>query len=258
MCLLVIGWRVHPRFSLVVAANRDEFHARGATPMSVWADAPGILAGRDLEAGGTWLGIDRARRVGIVTNFRELARKRRSAPSRGALIPRYLKSELAPDAWLADLETDAPAYAGFNLLLADAGSLWYASNRADQFARPLAAGVHGLANHFLDTPWPKLERVRSGFAQWVGEASSDLESLFTLLSDRRTTETTGQAQTGLSPAWERTLSAPFVVHPEYGTRCTTVVTIAANGALRCEERSFDADGERTGQVSYEFQSQEWA
>jgi uncharacterized protein with NRDE domain len=163
MCLLVLAWHSHPRYRLVIAANRDEYHARPAAALGPWNDAAGIVAGRDLTAGGAWFGIDAQRRVGIVTNFREFGRRRRSAPSRGGLIPAYLAGDATPGEYLQALETDAPGYAGFNLLLADRDALWYASNRAEQFARELSPGIYGLSNEFLDTPWPKLVRVRRRF-----------------------------------------------------------------------------------------------
>jgi uncharacterized protein with NRDE domain len=141
MCLLGIAWRMHPRYALVLIANRDEFHARPAAPLAPWPTPQGMFAGRDLQAGGAWLGVDGAQRLGIVTNFRELQRSRRSAPSRGALIPQYFAQSRPPAEFLRGIETDAPGYSGFNLLLADAQDLWYASNRADEFARRLPAGL---------------------------------------------------------------------------------------------------------------------
>ena len=185
MCLLVLAWNTHPRYRLVVAANRDEYHDRDAAPLGLWAAPTDILAGRDLRAGGTWMGIDRRRRFGIVTNFRDLVRAPPEAPSRGGLIPRYLGGAAGPGDYLAALEPDAPDYGGFNLLLADGESLWYASNRGTPFARELAPGVHGLSNEQLDTPWPKLLRVRRGFEEWLRNGGSAAGSeLFTLLGDR--------------------------------------------------------------------------
>jgi uncharacterized protein with NRDE domain len=252
MCLLVLAWRSHPRFPLVVAANRDEFHAREAAPLGDWDDVPGMIGGRDLQAGGTWFAVDARRRCGIVTNFREFGRRRRSAPSRGGLIPAYLAGAQAPGDFLQSIETDAPGYAGFNLLLADRESLWYASNRADQFARALPPGIYGLSNEFLDTPWPKLLRVRTRFTQLVqgpdGDENTLVTSLFALLDDREMTPN-GQLSPGdLSPEWARKLSAPFVLDASFGTRCSTVLTISADGALRIAERRFDADGKPSGET----------
>lgn len=263
MCLLVLAWRVHPRYRLVVAANRDEYHERPTAPLGKWPlqaaqPAPSdILAGQDLRAGGTWFGLDRRRRFGAVTNFRELQRPRRSAPSRGGLIPAFLAQEEPPEAWLGRLETDAPGYSGFNLLIADAHELWYASNRLDRFARRLAPGVYGLSNEFLDTPWPKLRRVRQRFEAWLGTAATDpVQELFTLLADR-TPASEGPPQSGLSPAWERTLSAPFVIHPAYGTRGSTVLLLEPSGAGVLAERRFDPAGDVSGETEFQLNDSEW-
>ena len=251
MCLLVLAWRAHPRFPLVVAANRDEYHARPAAPLAEWEDVGGVVGGRDLQARGAWFAVDRRGRSGIVTNFREFGRRRRSAPSRGGLIPAYLAGTSAPGDFLRSLETDSPAYAGFNLLLADGQSLWYASNRADRFARELQPGIYGLSNEFLDTPWPKLVRVRERFARLLASPDSDgaefTGRLFDLLADREPASTADLPPSELSPDWARKLSAPFVLDETYGTRCSTVLTVSAD-ATRIAERRFDATGISTGET----------
>jgi len=255
MCLLVLAWRSHPRYRLVIAANRDEYHARPAAALGPWNDAAGIVAGRDLTAGGAWFGIDKARRVGIVTNFREFGRRRRSAPSRGGLIPAFLTGSAAPRDYLRALETDAPGYAGFNLLLADRDSLWYASNRADQFARELSPGIYGLSNEFLDTPWPKLVRVRRRFEAALddprfGDRQALAGELFAMLADRETEPPESLPASELSPQWARKLSAPFVLDPGYGTRCSTILTLTDDNTLDISERRFDADGIAAGESEY--------
>jgi uncharacterized protein with NRDE domain len=257
MCLLVIAWRVHPRYPLVVAANRDEFHERPAAALARWAAPPEILAGRDLRAGGTWLGLDRARRFGVVTNFRELQPPKPGAPSRGALIPQYLEGALTPPQFLAALAPRAGAYSGFNLLLGE--SLWYGCNRAQPFARPLSAGVYGLSNEFLDTPWPKLERVRRGFEAWLGKpAHASAVELFELLEDRtRATDGAQLGADGVSREWERALSAPFVEHRDYGTRSSTVLLLGADGTTYLGERRFDPRGRRAGESEYHLDPGEW-
>ena len=265
MCLLVLAWQAHPRYRLIVAANRDEYHARPTAPMALWSDAPDMLAGRDLSAQGTWLAADRRRRFGIITNFRDVQARRPDAPSRGGLIPDWLRQTSPAQTYLAQLEPDAQRYAGFNLLLQDGQSLHYASNRAPKFARVLAPGVYGLSNLLLDTPWPKLTRVRGQFERWLaGEAATATaaaaadELLFAMLADR--TRSLPEARAGARPLpaeWVEVLSSPFVVHPLFGTRCSTLAMIGYDGALYLQERRFAADGSVTGQSGWSLRPGEW-
>jgi uncharacterized protein with NRDE domain len=259
VCLLVLAWNAHPRYRLVVAANRDEYHDRPSAPLGRWSSPDEVLAGRDLRAGGTWLGIDRRRRFGIVTNFRDLMPAPPEAPSRGGLIPGYLSGATGPGNYLAALEPEAAAYGGFNLLLADGESLWYASNRGTPFARALSPGIHGLSNERLDTPWPKLLRVRRGFEAWLrGGGSVDDGELFTLLADRtQASDERDLPSTGVSPEWERTLSSPFVLNPRYGTRCSTLVALEPTGACYLAERRFDPSGAPSGEAEYRLGPGEW-
>lgn len=259
MCLLVLAWRTHPRYRLVVAANRDEFHARPAAPLAPWPPAGAVLAGRDLLAGGAWLGLDRARRFGVVTNFRELQRPQAGAPSRGGLIPSFLAGTQDGREFFAGLEPEAPGYSGFNLLLADEDSLWYGSNRAAPFARALDAGVYGLSNELLDTPWPKLLRVRRGFEAWLADPAAQAAApLFELLRDR--TQSAGDVrlhESGLPRELEQVLSAPFVMHPTYGTRCSTVLLMQNDGGIYIGERRFDACGEPAGETEFRLNAGDW-
>jgi uncharacterized protein with NRDE domain len=258
MCLLVLAWRCHPRYELVVAANRDEFHARPSAPLAAWPDMPGVAGvagGRDLQAGGAWFAVDGRRRFGIVTNFREFGRRRRSAPSRGGLIPAFLAGTESAEAWLNRLEVDAPGYAGFNLLLGDHHGLWYASNRADRFARPLDPGIYGLSNEFLDTPWPKVVRVRHQFEAALASTEADDRSwlsmqLFAMLEDREPAPEELVPPGDLPHEWARKLSAPFVLDATYGTRCSTILTVDVDGALALTERRFDAAGRTTGESEH--------
>jgi len=259
MCLLVLAWQAHPRYRLVVAANRDEFHERPAAPLAKWPAPDNILAGRDLRANGTWLGLDRRRRLGVITNFRELQRPRPDAPSRGALIPDYLRGTADAATFLTRLQPEASRYSGFNLLLTDGESLWYASNRAERFARPLPAGVYGLSNEFLDTPWPKLRRVRRGFDAWLSDPSqTGASGLFAMLDDRATATADEELpRTGISLEWERVLSAPFVLHADYGTRASTVLLLEPSGAGSLAERRFDAQGVLTGETQFTLAMDDW-
>jgi uncharacterized protein with NRDE domain len=252
MCLLVLAWRAHPRYPLIVAANRDEYHERPSAPLARWDGPAGIVGGRDLRAGGTWLAVDAKRRLGVVTNFRDLQRPKPGAPSRGDLIPGYLRQAGSPQDFLSTLESGAATYAGFNLLLADHETLWYASNRNEPFARALAPGIHGLSNQLLDTPWPKLVRVKRNFKAWLdSSAMPSAATLFDILGDRRPAGDDEELpQTGLSPEWEQIVSAPFVLHPTYGTRCSTVLLLESSGAMFLAERRFDADGAMGGETEF--------
>jgi uncharacterized protein with NRDE domain len=258
MCLLVLAWHSHPRYPLVVAANRDEFHARPAAPLARWPAPADLLAGRDLRAGGTWLALDRQRRFGVVTNFRELQAARAGAPSRGGLIPAYLAAARGAGEFLSSLAPQASEYSGFNLLLSDGAALCYGSNRATPFARALPPGVYGLANELLDTPWPKLTRVRAGFERWLQAHEPDPGQLFALLADRTAAVSGSAPDTGALPlAWARALSAPFVQHPEYGTRCSTVLLLGVDGGVWLTERRFGAQGEPTGDSQFVLAPGEW-
>jgi uncharacterized protein with NRDE domain len=253
MCLLVLAWNVHPRFRLVVAANRDEFHDRPAAPLDWWRDVPGVLAGRDLRGAGTWMGVSRAGRFGVVTNYRDLEpAPAPDAPSRGELVPRFLADDAAPRDWLEGLRGRAGRYAGFNLLLGTDEELFYFSNRNGLEAQPLSPGLYGLSNHLLDSPWPKLLRARERLRELVTAGRLEAASLFALLADRTPAETDAMPATGLPPDWERALSAPFVVHDRYGTRCSTVLLVERHGGATMHERRFDAGGVQTGASRWQF------
>ena len=237
MCLIVVGWRVHPDFPLVVAANRDEFHARPTAVANFWANAPEVIAGRDLEAGGTWLGITRSGRFAAVTNVREPGAAK-GIHSRGRLTQAFLEGRQSAADHVGRIEMGN--YSGFNLLVGDGQSLWYCSNRG---AKPLelSPGVYGLSNHLLDSPWPKLLTARQGFAQAMTRLP-DREPLFGILADDEIVPDTELPDTGIPLDWERRLSAIFVRAEGYGTRASTVVVQSADGSISFEERSFGPGG----------------
>lgn len=259
MCLLVLAWQVHPRYRLVVAANRDEFHERPTDPMSKWPSPDDFIAGRDLRAGGTWLAMDKGRRFGIVTNFRELQRPAPNAPSRGNLIPDFLRNQPDAKSYLDGLEPAAGEYSGFNLLLADADSLWYASNRAEHFARALSPGIYGLSNEFLDTPWPKLQRVRRRFDPLLRQPGGiSKQALFAILADPTPAGVEEDLPaTGLSAEWEQLLSSPFIRNKDYGTRCSTLVLLEPTGAVSLTERRFDSLGIAIGETEFSLDAGDW-
>ena len=249
MCLAVIALDAHPRYALVVAANRDEYHARPAAPAAWWDE--GWLAGRDLKANGTWFGVTRAARWAFVTNVREPARFDPQAPSRGALVPAMLADPSRPDASVARIVTDATARNGFNLVAGVAADAAWGSNRGAAEAR-LPRGIHGVSNAALDTPWPKVTRTKEALGRWCDAAESDLVPLFALLADTTVAADAELPSTGVTLERERLLSAPFIVSPTYGTRCSTVLTIDRDGAAHFVERTFSADGGVRGEVEYAF------
>jgi len=254
MCLALIALAAHPGYRVVVAANRDEYHARPAAPAAWWDE--GILAGRDLKAGGTWLGVDRRGRFAVVTNVRDPSRHDPGAPSRGALVPQLLRNPAAPSVSLPPLVLGGGRHNGFNLVAGDVAELHWGSNRAATPAT-LAPGIYGLSNHLLDTPWPKVERTKTAFARWCADAGASLDPapVFALLHDTARAPDTALPATGVSLEWERVLSSPFIVSPDYGTRCSTVLTIDYGGEVRLIERSFDPAGNATGEVDYRFRLQ---
>lgn len=258
MCLVVLAWDCHPRYRLVLAANRDEFHDRPASPLGWWPDAPHVLAGRDLAAGGTWLGVDRRGRLGVVTNFRDPATVRPAAPTRGALIPRFLSGREAAAAFAAGLAGEAAGLSGFSLLVFDGREVAYAANQPRTEARALEPGIYGLSNHALDTPWPKLALTRDRFAAEVAAERLEPGALQRLLRDRRPAPDEALPDTGIGLARERLLSAPFVVSNRYGTRCTTVVLVDRDGGVRIEECRYGRDGEPVGRTALAFGASERA
>jgi uncharacterized protein with NRDE domain len=237
VCLIVVGWRVHPDYPLVVAANRDEFYRRPTAFAGFWPDAPDVLGGRDLEAGGTWLGITRAGRFAAVTNVRESG-----APpgrhSRGQLTRAFLTGTRSAADYVAGI--DMAGYAGFNLLVSDGNSLWYASNRGAAPAE-LVPGIYGLSNHLLDSPWPKLVNARQRAAGAIA-ALPARAALFSLLADDEIVGDDELPATGVPLEWERLLSAIFVRSADYGTRASSVVAVGSTGGIDFEERSFGPAG----------------
>ncbi len=251
MCLILVAWRAHPDYPLVVAANRDEFFARPAAEAGWWPDAPSVFAGRDLEAGGTWLGLDRDGRFAGLTNFRDPQRNRDGTPSRGALVADFLRGRESTAEALARLQFEGPRYNAFNLLVSDGDSLGIYES-ASGSARLLEPGLHALSNHLLDTPWPKVTAGKSRLARAL-RALPDDTPLCELLRDDRPAPDAELPRTGVSLAWERMLSSAFIRAPGYGTRCSTVVTRDRHGWTHVTESSWDAVGVETGRVVERFQ-----
>jgi uncharacterized protein with NRDE domain len=253
MCLLVLAWNAHPRYRVVLAANRDEFHQRPAAALAWWPE-PRMLAGRDLQAGGTWLAIGPDARFGVITNYRDMQGPLPGTPSRGQLIPDFLGSSASALEYPVRLVPGLSRYSGFNLLIGDAKHLYYVANRAEQPTRELPAGVHGLSNHLLDTPWPKLVRTRARFERLLCDDRLSPDALLAILTDRSPSQEYELPGSGLPPDIERVLSAPFIVNERYGTRSSTILVIGHDGAVAITEQRYDARGELIGRASFEFQS----
>jgi uncharacterized protein with NRDE domain len=247
MCLIAIAWQAHPDFPLVVAANRDEWRDRPAAPARWWDDHPQLVAGRDLQAGGTWMGVTRGRRFAAVTNFRDPSDRRSTALSRGTLVADFLLGRESPAAFLAGLAERAALYNGFNLLVSDGNSLLYFGSREGE-VRAVEPGVHALSNHLLDEPWPKVQRARAALARSLGDGD---EPLFAMLSDATPAPDDQLPDTGVGLERERMLSPILITGADYGTRASTVLR-AGRSAARLEERTRDAAGAMTHVAAFDF------
>lgn len=249
MCLILVVWRVHPSYRCIVAANRDEFHARPAAPAQWWQDKPHILGGRDLRAGGTWLALNRRGRFAALTNFRGGRPAGAEAPSRGALVADLLDAGRPLQDELAHLAQVGRQYDAFNLIFSDGERLGvYESERGS--GRELPPGVYGLSNHLLDTPWPKVQRAKSRLTTALGDLPRTA-SILELLRDDHIAADEELPRTGVSLDWERLLSSAFVRSADYGTRCSTVACIG-DGETLFEEWTWDPDGGEIGRTSLHF------
>lgn len=252
MCLILLAHDAHPRYRLVVAANRDELYARPAAPAAWWPDAPEVLAGRDLRGGGTWLGVTRGGRFAAVTNFRETALAAPDAPSRGHLVGGFLRGADTPGAYLGALAARAGEYAGFNLLVGEGGGLRWLGSRGGA-ARALEPGVYGLSNALLDTPWPKVVRGKAGLAvALAGGGEVDPAALFRVLWDAEPAPDAHLPDTGVGLERERMLSSPFIRTPDYGTRASTVLLVGRDGRVRFVERTVVPGEDGWTESAHEF------
>ncbi|WP_070085626.1 NRDE family protein [Pseudomonas sp. NBRC 111120] len=244
MCLIVFAWRPGHALPLIVAANRDEFYARPAQALAAWEDAPGVHAGRDLEAGGTWLGVGPQGRFAALTNIRD-PRQAQGPRSRGELVAGYLRGELGVEAYLDEVASRSGQYSGFNLLVGHGRQLGYLHG-PDVAPRLLEAGVYGLSNAGLDTPWPKLVKARSGLQRLL--ETPEPPQLLALLADGEPAADGELPDTGVGMATEKLLSSVFIASQSYGTRASTVLIVDDQGRRRLIERSFGPFGGHLGEV----------
>jgi uncharacterized protein with NRDE domain len=253
MCLILFAHKAHRDYPLIMAANRDEAFARPAAPAAFWDDAPQICAGRDLEKGGTWLGITRAGRIAAVTNYRDPTVPRDAPLSRGALVRDFLAGRTPAEQYLLDASARGNRYNGYILIAGDLDQLYWFSNRAPG-VEPIASGVHGLSNHLLNTPWPKIQRAKQTMASLLGAGEATLTAdLFQVLADRTQAPDHELPDTGVGMRRERELSSIFVSGERYGTRASTLVFVHRSGKVLVVERSFGPLGAASGEATHRFE-----
>lgn len=240
MCLILFGIQTGREYDLVLAANRDEFYSRPTDPMHFWDAPPGLLAGKDLEQGGTWLGINRHGQFAALTNYRDPASLKSGAPSRGNIIPGFLCSTLPDREYIRELEQTAGEYNGYNLLFGSGKQLYWFCNVNTGFKR-IEPGVHGLSNRFLDTPWPKVETGKTRLKDILDQSKGNLKDrLFDMLLDRDQPGDASLPETGIGLEWERILSPMFIESENYGTRSSTVLLIDKTGNVEVTERTYES------------------
>ena len=247
MCLIAFAWQTHPRWRLLLAGNRDEFHARPSAPLARWDDLP-IVAGRDLEAGGTWLGVTAEGRCGVVTNVRD-PRDPQLGQSRGLLLTDYLGGDADAAAHARALHARAADYRPFNLLTFDVRNAFYLGNRPESRVQAVTPGVHGLSNADFNTPWPKTRALMRHLRTWLSsDDADDFAPLFAALADEHQAPDDELPDTGVGLERERMLSAAFIRGEQYGTRASTVVAIGHDGRGLIVERRFGPGGRFDGET----------
>jgi uncharacterized protein with NRDE domain len=236
MCLIVLANNFHKNYKLILAANRDEFYNRPTLPTDFWEDNPDLLAGKDLEAGGTWLGITKSGKYAAITNFREPKSFRKDAPSRGKLTTQFLLGNTKPDKYVSSLMKDSNNYNGYNLLVGNPNELYFYSNKINR-PQKLVPGIYGLSNHLLDTPWTKVVRSKEAFKEVVKDDKLSVKKLFDLLSDKTLPPDIELPNTGMGIEIERMAAPVFIESPSYGTRCSTVILVDKNNNVQFIEKS---------------------
>ncbi|WLR52790.1 NRDE family protein [Bacillus tianshenii] len=249
MCLILLAYQVDKTYPLIVAANRDEFYKRPTAPVHYWEDAPYVLAGRDLEKHGTWMGITKTGRFAALTNYRNPNEKSKLR-SRGEIVSRFLKGKMSTKEYGEQLKSERADFPGYNVLFGSDDHLMVYSNVDNQLI-PLKAGIYGLSNHLLDTPWPKVEKGKSGLKKAIRTGCKD-EELFQVLSNAEPAPDKLLPQTGVGVEWERRLSPLFITSPDYGTRASTVLKINKDSKVHLVEQTFTSEGQ-IDQRQFNFQ-----
>lgn len=248
MCLAIIALNVLPDWPIIIVANRDELHSRPTLPASPWYDAPRILGGRDLSAGGTWLGMTDSGSIALLTNYREPGKQRIDAPSRGQLPEHYLRGNALAEDYIQELAFRGHSYNGFNLVLGDQTGFWYYSNRGDLYPQRINSGVVGVSNALINTPWPKLKRTQSAVAEHLSHSQQpDSKRLFEIFQDTTPAFPHELPDTGIGTEREKLLSSPFINDTRYGTRCTTLIMKHRDGDALYHEKRYAQLGQPDGE-----------
>ncbi|UCF76718.1 MAG: NRDE family protein [Betaproteobacteria bacterium] len=252
MCLMLFAWDAHPDYRLVFAGNRDEAYARPSAPAAFWDDEPQLFGGRDLEKGGSWLGLTLSGRMAAVTNYRDGPPHRSAPRSRGELVANFLRMDAGARPYLEQIHAAGGQYGGFSLVVGDLARIFYCTNRGDGFEET-PPGVHGLSNHLLDTPWPKVRMGRKRVAALLGHTQSNLvNGLFEFLADRTVAPDAELPDTGIGLQRERELSPCFIAGERYGTRASTVLLIGRDNEVLFLERTFGPGGAPLGAAEHRF------
>jgi uncharacterized protein with NRDE domain len=250
MCLFLLANKIHPNYKLIIAANRDEFYNRPVEAAHFWQSFPHLLAGRDLKAGGTWLGITLTGRIAAITNFRDLKNIRDNAPSRGELTLDFLINNNSPYEYYKTLKDKAANYNGFNLVFGIKNDLYFFSNHTNEFNK-LDAGLYGLSNCLLDTPWPKVVKVKEEFKKIINENELEAKT-FQMLRDEIKPPDELLPDTGVGLELERVLSSVFIKTAVYGTRSSTLITINIDDEVQFIERTYNKETNSFSDVSFNF------
>ncbi|MDX1439068.1 MAG: NRDE family protein [Rubricoccaceae bacterium] len=250
MCVLFFAHQVHPHYPLIFAGNRDEAYERPAEVVGWWESDPLILAGKDLEAGGTWLGVTKTKRWSVVTNVRDLPAHRDRDLSRGELPTGFLSGSDSPESYVQRVFSDRDSFNPFNLIVGDLESVWVVSSHTD-YPEQLTPGIYGLSNATLDEHWPKVRRGKAAFTEIVKDKEPDLDACLSLLRDNRQAPDAELPDTGVGLEMERMLSPLFIQSDRYGTRASSVILLSEGGG-EFVERTYVSGGEEAETVAYSF------
>jgi len=251
MCLVVFAINVHKDYKFIFAANRDEFYNRPTEQADFWKEYPDLLAGKDLQAGGTWMGITNQGRLAAITNFRDLRNYKEDAPSRGKLTLDFLVNNINPEEYYKSIKSNLYTYNGFNLLIGSVNELFYFSNKTAGLQK-LEPGIYGLSNALLNTPWPKVEKSKQYLKKITGQGEIHPWELLNILSDTITAKDDELPDTGVGIELERLLSPVFTNTKKYGTRCSTVVMVDKNNNVKFVEKTFFANAGNFSTKEFNF------